>query len=121
GNLGKALLCYDELKNYGMSIVAAFDNNEIEVGNTINSTQVFSMDRLSDLCRRLNVHIGIITVPPMAAQAVCDLLVGSGILAVWNFAPVHLSVPGHILVQNENMAVSLTMLSKHLQSRIDTI
>ena len=121
GNLGKAILAYNELKEYGMAIVAAFDNSELEIGNSINGTQVFSMDRLTDLCRRLNVHIGIITVPSQSAQTVCDLLIENGILAIWNFAPVHLTVPGHILVQNENMAVSLAMLSKHLQSRMDMV
>lgn len=121
GNLGKAILAYNELKEYGMEIVAAFDNSELEIGNSINGTQVFSMDRLTDLCRRLNVHIGIITVPSQSAQTVCDLLIENGILAIWNFAPVHLTVPGHILVQNENMAVSLAMLSKHLQSRMDMV
>ncbi len=121
GNLGKALLSYQELRNYGMSIVAAFDSDEAVLGTEINDTHVFSIDKLEDLCRRLKVHIGIITVPATAAQGVCDLLVESGILAIWNFAPVHLNVPDHILVQNENIAVSLAMLSKHLQSKLNQL
>ena len=36
--------------------------------------------------RKLNVKIGIITVPVDSAQQVCDMLVESGILAIWNFA-----------------------------------
>lgn len=121
GNLGKALLSYNGLKNYGLSIVGAFDSDEATIGNEINGTNVFSMDKLSDLCQRLNIHIGIITVPVDAAQDICDLLVECGILAIWNFAPVHLSVPDHILVQNENMAASLAMLSKHLQSKLNKL
>ena len=62
----------------------------------------------------MNIHIGIITVPAKAAQEVCDQLVAGGVRAVWNFAPVHLNVPDHVLVQNENMAVSLAALSKYL-------
>ena len=72
------------------------------------------MDKMDNLCARLNVRIGIISVPWSSAQAVCDLMIKSGIIAVWNFAPVHLNVPDNILVQNENMAVSLAILSKHL-------
>ena len=30
------------------------------------------------------------------------------------FRPIHLTVPDHVLVQNENMAVSLAALSKYL-------
>jgi redox-sensing transcriptional repressor len=70
------------------------------------------------MCRRLNVHVGIITVPAAQAQAVCDQLVAGGILAIWNFAPTHLVAPGPILIKNENMAASLALLSKHLQEKI---
>ena len=62
--------------------------------------------------------MGIITVPGEYAQQVCDKLIGCGIKAIWNFAPVHLEVPPHILVQYENMATSLAVLSMHLQAQI---
>ena len=42
----------------------------------------------------------------------------AGIKAIWNFAPTHLDVPENILVQNENMATSLAVLSMHLQAHI---
>ena len=38
--------------------------------------------------------------------------------AVWNFAPVTLTVPEAILVQNENMAASLAVLSSHLRQQL---
>jgi redox-sensing transcriptional repressor len=62
--------------------------------------------------------MGIITVPAAAAQEACDKLIQCGIKAVWNFAPTHLEVPANILVQNENMATSLAVLSMHLQAQI---
>ena len=62
--------------------------------------------------------MGIITVPDSHAQEVCDKLIACGIKAIWNFAPVHLEVPSHILVQSENMATSLAVLSMHLQAHI---
>ena len=52
------------------------------------------------------------------AQGVCDALVESGVLAIWNFAPMHLNTPEGILVQNENMAASLALLSKHHSERL---
>lgn len=78
------------------------------------------MEKLPNLCRRMKVRIGIITVPGESAQEVCDRLTSSGILAVWNFSNVHLSVPEGVLVQNENMAVSLAILSNHLKERFST-
>ena len=38
------------------------------------------------------------------------LLDYSGVSAIWNFAPVHLQVPDHVVVQSENLAISLTAL-----------
>lgn len=113
GKLGKALLNYSGFARYGLNIVASFDINAKE-----NDKKVFSLEKLEDLCRRMNIKIGIITVPAQSAQSVCDLLVANEILAIWNFAPVHLSVPKHILLQNENMAVSLALLSNHLKKTL---
>ena len=62
--------------------------------------------------------MGIITVPAESAQEVADLLIACGIKAIWNFAPIHLDVPAGFLVQNENMATSLAVLSVHLQAQI---
>ncbi len=119
GKLGKALLSYDGFLQYGLNILAAFDIDpgpEEEVGGK----PILPMDKLEALCERVKVHIGIITVPGDYAQAVCDLLIRSGILAIWNFANVHLEVPEGILVQNENMAVSLALLSNHLKEKFST-
>ena len=62
--------------------------------------------------------MGIITVPAQYAQDVCNQLIDCGIKAVWSFAASHLEVPEGILVQYENMATSLAVLSVHLQAQI---
>ena len=53
-----------------------------------------------------------------ACAAVADQLIAGGIKAIWTFAPAHLEVPDNILVQYENMATSLAVLSVHLQAQI---
>ena len=114
GHLGKALLFYHGFEEYGLEIVAAFDCAKALQGKKIDGREVFPLEKMPNLCRRLGVKIGIVAVPQESAQEVCDLLVESGIRAIWNFAPTHLSVPEGILVQSENMAASLAILSKHL-------
>ena len=114
GNLGMALMSYRGFDNYGINIVAAFDSRP----EVIDNKKVFDISRLDEICKKLNVKIGIITVPDTAAQKVCDLLVKSGILAIWNFAPTHIKAPEEILVQNENMASSLALLSNHLREKM---
>ena len=98
--------------------MAAFDANPALAGKTVSGKRVFPMEKLRDMCSRMGVHIGIITVPAEYAQGVCDLLIENGILAIWNFAPKLLNVPDGILVQNENMAASLALLCKHLNERM---
>jgi len=118
GKLGRALLGYSGFAEYGLNIVAAFDSNDAIIGTSKSGKPIMHLSRLAETCRRFKVKIGIITVPAEHAQAVCDLLIENGIMAIWNFAPKHLTVPEHILVQNENMAASLALLSKHLNEHM---
>lgn len=119
GKLGKALLSYSEFKTCGMNIVAAFDIDETLYEEEYCGKKILPMDKLMDLCERLKVRIGIIAVPAENAQAICNLLVESGILAIWNFAPVHLDAPEGVLIHSENLAASLALLSKQLKERIN--
>jgi redox-sensing transcriptional repressor len=115
GSLGRALLSYSGFASYGLDIVAAFDTDEKLIGSSVGGKEVLDARKMTDLCRRMNIRIGIIAVPASHAQAVCDALTESGVLAIWNFAPVYLNVPASVLVKHENMACSLAMLSQHLK------
>lgn len=117
GSLGSALLSYKGFESYGIDIVAAFDSDESIVGEQICGKEILPANKISEMSRRMKINIGIITVPAGQAQLVCDQLVAGGIQAIWNFAPVHISAPEDILVQNENMAASLALLSKHLREK----
>lgn len=77
GSLGKALLNYSGFKAYGLNIIAAFDL--CEEPTEFQGKTVFPIAQLGSFCRKVNVHIGIITVPASSAQEICDLLVESGI------------------------------------------
>lgn len=117
GKLGQALCGYSGFADYGLNILAAFDAKPM-ADRTEEGTPIYSMDQLQSFCKTNKVIMGIITVPAKHAQQVCDQLIECGVKAVWNFAPTHLDVPSNILVQNENMATSLAVLSMHLQAQI---
>lgn len=117
GKLGQALLGYGGFEAYGLNILAAFDAAPI-AEQTQDGKPIYHISQLESFCRANNVLMGIITVPAMHAQQVCQQLIDNGIKAIWNFAPTHLDVPSNILVQNENMATSLAVLSMHLQAQI---
>lgn len=117
GSLGTALLRYHGFKEYGLKIVQAFDNDIDKIGKSINDINISSLDTLPEYIKEHEIHVGIITVPERSAQGICDILVSSGILAIWNFAPTKLNVPPNVIVQNENMASSLAVLSRHLNEK----
>jgi len=116
GKLGRALLDYTGFEESGLNVMAGFDvqpcADRSEIGKPI-----YPMSRLESFCRHYDVHIGIITVPAESAQRVCDTLVTCGITAIWNFAPVHLKVPEYVVVQSENLAVSLTALRMQMKTQ----
>ena len=68
----------------------------------------------SEMINKLNVKIGIITVPADSAQEVADLMVKAGVEAIWNFAPVNIVLPKDIIISNMDLATSLSVLSHQL-------
>ena len=117
GKLGQALMGYTGFDEYGLNILAAFDAKPSR-DCTDEGKPIYHISQLEEFCRENKVLMGIITVPAEYAQGVADQLIAGGIKAIWNFAPVHLEVPSNILVQYENMATSLAVLSVHLQAQI---
>lgn len=120
GNLGSALLSYSGFKNYGLEIVAAFDKMAGTETKGIHGKKILDIKKLPEIVKRLNVYIGIITVPQDSAQEVCDLMISSGIKAIWNFSPTHLIIPENVAIMNVDMASSLAVLSQRLSEILKT-
>lgn len=111
GNLGSALTGYQEFRNHGLKIVAAFDSDPEKVGKTIHGIEVFPMDRLDAIVHERGIHLAILTVPSPYAQSSCDAIVAAGIRAIWNFTNVKLKVPDHVIVQREDLSSGYALLS----------
>ena len=111
------LMGYSGFDEYGLNILAAFYASP-KAEKTEEGKPIYHISQLAHFCRTHKVLMGIITVPAEAAQQVADQLIAGGIKGIWNFAPTHLDVPPNILVQYENMATSLAVLSVHLQAQI---
>ncbi len=118
GHLGTALLGFERFKEHGLNIIAAFDIDAGKIGETIHGVKVFHIKKLPDMVRRMGIKIGILTTPAYSAQELTDNMIKAGIQAIWNFSPVKVNVPPGIIVQHENLAVSLVVLSKKLALNI---
>lgn len=114
GHLGWALAHYRNFDSLGFNLVAMFDVDPAKVGQVIKGTTISHLDQLEEVMRERNIHIGIITVPEIHAQAVADRLVASGVRGIWNFAPRKIKVPEAVRVINEDLSVGLSSLSFYL-------
>ena len=103
GNLGFALAKYDDFKDYGLQILALFDNNPMKIGMSVNEKRVYNIEKLPDLVQRLGVESVILTVPRSVAQEVADFLIKSGVHYIWNFTQTVLDVPSDVSVYYENL------------------
>ena len=103
GNLGSALAKYNSFKDYGLNILAMFDNDPKKIGTIINGIEVFNLAKVTNLTSRLGVDIAILTVPKECAASAANCLVGAGIKYIWNFTPCILDLPNDVKVWNENL------------------
>lgn len=118
GNLGKALMGYQELNRKGLKIVAAFDTNPELADTELHGIKIFPISKFENLLSRMHVHIGILAVPAEAAQEIAVQMVQGGIVAIWNFSSAKLNVPGEIIVENVDMSSSLAVLSRRVAERL---
>jgi redox-sensing transcriptional repressor len=114
GSLGTAMLGYKQFKMHGINFVAAFDNDPEKIGQHVHGIPVLPLFKLTNLTSRMKVHIGVLTVPASAAQAVANMMIEGGIQAIWNFAPTHIKVPDNIIVENAQLTHSLAVLTRKL-------
>lgn len=110
GKIGKALLGYQDFRRQGFTIEAVFDADGEKVGQRWHDLEVRSDTELESVLRD-GFDIVIVAVPGEVAQGVVDRVVGAGIRAILNFAPVKLRVPDGVALKSVNMALELEGLS----------
>lgn len=119
GNLGSAIAGYSGLKQHGFVVTAIFDNDSAKIGTRIGDIVVQSTDELADTLRAQGIRIGVVAVPPEAAQTVTDELAGAGIRVVLNYTPVIVSVPDGVMLHNTDPVQELLHTLYYLSRRED--
>ncbi len=114
GNIGRALIDYDEFKKQGFIFKALFDKDPQKIGQEIKGLRIYDIEDACYVAKEKEIEIAIIAVPAKNAQAVVDSLVQCGIRAFLNFAPITIKVPENVMVKNENMSIELEALSYYL-------
>ena len=107
GNIGQAIANYSRFTDIGLGITAIFDANPKLVGMRIRDVEIKDIDELKEYLEENNIDMGILCVPRINAQRVCDVLVNGGVKGIWNFAPIDLHVPETVKVENVHLSESL--------------
>lgn len=110
GNIGQAIANYSRFTDIGLGITAIFDANPKLVGMRIRDVEIKDIDELKGYLEENHIDMGILCVPRINAQKVCDVLVNGGVRGIWNFAPIDLHVPDTVKVENVHLSESLLTL-----------
>lgn len=118
GKLGQALISYENLKKQGYNIVAAFDTDISKIGKTFGPDRipVYSLDTLTDVIRKNDVKIAIITTPATVAQEILKLLEEAQIAGVINFAPTKLSPKSKIKISYVDLVTEFDKMAFKITS-----
>ena len=111
GNLGQALLNYNNFERRGFLFKGIFDQNPKLHGLKIKDLEIKPMEELGSFIAENNIDIAVLTIPKNSAVKVAEKLVEYKIKAIWNFAHVELNVPDCVQVESVHLSDSLMKLS----------
>ncbi len=114
GHLGIALSNYARFQSERISIAGLFDSDPSKIGLKVGSLVVQDFSELIDGVNENNIQMGIIAVPAIAAQDVCDALINAGVRIILNFAPINLRVPKEVVLRNTDFTTELQSLAFYI-------
>ena len=114
GRLGRAIINYPGFAPEGFHILAAFDSDDDQVGDTVGGLDVRPMALLKDTLKRERIAIAIVAVPAHEAQTVIDDLVECDVKGILNYAPVAPQVPMSVVLRNIDPVLSLQSMTYYL-------
>jgi redox-sensing transcriptional repressor len=114
GAIGHALAHYNGFADRGFKICMIFDNDPAKVGTNIHGFEVLHVSRLMEKISGDGIALAMVAVPAEAAQEVTDALVQAGVRGILNYAPINLSVPEGVQVQNVDPVVHLQRITFYI-------
>ena len=107
GKLGQAIAGSDIFADHGFQVVALFDVDPDRIGSKVGELEIRDFEELGKVVEEESIVVGVIAVPPEAAQRVADGLVDAGVSIIFNYTDQLLQVPPGVTVHNSNPAVDL--------------
>ena len=117
GNLGSAIAGYNGLRQHGFTVTAIFDADPGTIGTAIGDIPVQPVSDLAATMREQDIRIGVVAVPPEAAQQVADQLSAAGVRIILNYTPVIVRVPEGVTLHNTDPVQELLHTLYYLSRR----
>lgn len=117
GNLGSAIAGYNGLRQHGFVVTAIFDADPDKIGTHIGDIVVQDVAELETALKAQQIRIGVLAVPPDAAQSVTDELARAGVRVVLNYTPVIVRVPEGVTLHNTDPVQELLHTLYYLSRR----
>ena len=111
GNLGRAIIGYFSGKRTKLTVVAGFDVNPEKIDRVYAGVWCYHFDKLTEIIKKENITIAVLTVPAADAAAVAELLVMAGIKGILNFTPKPINVPSNVHLEEYDIITSLEKLA----------
>lgn len=116
GNLGQAIVNYEDFEKRGFLIKGVFDNNPDLRGKEIRGIPIRMLEEVTAFICQNEIEIAALTIPKKAAREVGRMVAKAGVKAVWNFAHTDLNLPDNVIVENVHLSESLMRLSYTIAS-----
>lgn len=118
GKIGQSLIENINFDKYDFRFLGAFEIRKELVGTEIAGIPIMDADNQDAFIRENGVDIAILSVNRERAQHVANLLISSGIHAIWNFTDIEIDAgQSGVVIENMHFSDSLLALSYFLSSK----
>ncbi|MBI5880136.1 MAG: redox-sensing transcriptional repressor Rex [Chloroflexi bacterium] len=114
GDLGRALVRYNGFRPRGFYVAAIFDSDPAKIGNQVGDVVIHDVRQITSVVSEMGLRIGVVAVPPAAAQRVAEALVKGGVVALLNYAPITLNLPDTVRVHYIDPVAGLQSMTYYL-------
>jgi redox-sensing transcriptional repressor len=104
GKLGSAVATSSIFRDHGFEVAAVFDDDPNKVGTQLGEVEVLPAAEIPQVCRERGVAVGVIAVPPEAAQEAAEGLVKGEVRIIFNYTETLLALPDEVTVHTVNPA-----------------
>jgi len=112
GRIGTAFLQHSHNVKSEFRIIAGFDSNTNRIETIKTSISVYPAYQISEIARKLDIRIAILTVPDTAAQDAANRLIDGGVMGIINFTDANLVIrKDDVFVKNMDVTGEMRMLS----------